>query len=73
MLLTFDPAHGVDDDGRLSVVQAPQGLEGLQIAVQVRFTGRLAIEDHVLWGPLVCKGGTWKQHETDRPGLVWIS
>lgn len=34
-LLTFDPAHGVDNDGSLSALgaSAPQGFQGFQVAV----------------------------------------
>lgn len=53
--LTFDPAHGVDDDGGLSALGAatPQELQGFQVAVQVRLAGRLAVVDHVLWRALM--------------------
>ena len=65
--LTFDPAHCVDNDGRLSALGAttPQGLQRFQVTVQVWLTWRLTVEDGVLWCALVCERRTWKttQHK----------
>lgn len=60
--LTFDPAHGVDNDGRLSNLGAsmPQGLQRFQVTVQVWLARWLTIVDHVLRSVQVCKRRTWK-------------
>lgn len=58
--LTFDPAHGVDNDRCFSALGAssPQELEGFQVPVQVRLTGRVTVVDHVLWCALMSERGT---------------
>ena len=72
--LTFDPAHGVDDHGSVPALgtPAPKGLHGLEVAVQVRVAGRLAVVDHVFWRALVCEGRTLKERLSQSAALCLI-